>query len=67
MTPKISQEFLDQLAQEAQDELAFVKAKNAIWEGLGKLYRAWAIHGPSSVYTINALNNLMQLYDEWLD
>lgn len=40
---------------------------HAIDEKMGQLYRAWAMFGPEDSYTINMLNDLMLLYDEWLD
>ena len=65
--PKVNQEFLDQLAQEALDEIEFIERKNAIWKALGELYRTWAKYDPGDELIEEKLNDLMLLYDEWLD
>ncbi len=44
-----------------------IELRNAIDEKLNLLYIAWSTFGPEDGYTINVLNNLMLLYDKWLD
>ncbi len=60
-------EKLDREITELKKALEVSPMQNVIQETLNELYQVWAKYGPHDKHTMVKLNDLMVLYNEWLD